>query len=31
MIETARLWLRRATEADIPGLVAALNDWSVAQ
>ena len=31
MIETARLRLRRGTEADIPGLVAALNDWDVAQ
>ncbi len=31
MIETARLRLRRGTEADIPGLVAALNDWNVAQ
>jgi RimJ/RimL family protein N-acetyltransferase len=31
MIETARLRLRRGTEADIPGLVAALNDWEVAQ
>ena len=31
MIETARLRLRRGTEADIPGLVAALNDWDVAR
>lgn len=31
MIETARLRLRRGTTADIPGLVAALNDWDVAQ
>jgi RimJ/RimL family protein N-acetyltransferase len=31
MIETTRLRLRRGTEADIPGLVAALNDWGVAQ
>lgn len=31
MIETARLRLRQGTEADIPGLVAALNDWEVAQ
>jgi len=31
MIETARLRLRRGTEADIPDLMAALNDWSVAQ
>ncbi len=31
MIETARLRLRRGTTADIPGLVAALNDWTVAQ
>ena len=31
MIETARLRLRRGTENDIPDLVAALNDWGVAQ
>jgi len=31
MIETVRLRLRRGVEADIPDLVAALNDWSVAQ
>lgn len=31
MIETARLRLRQGTEADILGLVAALNDWDVAQ
>jgi len=31
VIETARLRLRRATEADIPGLVAALSDRGVAQ
>ena len=31
MIETARLRLRRGTEADAPGLVAALNHWGVAQ
>lgn len=31
MIETARLRLRRGTAADIPDLVAALNDWDVAQ
>ncbi len=31
MIETARLRLRRGAAADIPDLVAALNDWNVAQ
>lgn len=31
MIETARLRLRQGTEGDIPDLVAALNDWNVAQ
>lgn len=31
MIETARLRLRRGMTTDIPGLVAALNDWDVAQ
>ncbi len=31
MIETARLRLRRGTEADIPDLVGGLNDWNVAQ
>jgi RimJ/RimL family protein N-acetyltransferase len=31
MIETARLRLRRGTDADTPDLVAALNDWNVAQ
>ncbi len=31
MIETVRLRLRRGAAADIPGLVAALDDWTVAQ
>lgn len=31
MIETVRLRLRRGTEADIPDLLAALNDWGIAQ
>ena len=31
MIETARLLLREVDEKDVPSIVAALNDWSVAQ
>jgi len=31
MIETARLRLRHGLERDVDGLVAALNDWTVAQ